>query len=191
MARASTRTDSSSNRAAEIFTPPLVSALSISMKRNLASTHYVDPISHDGVHDALTFLPAPAYFYEYLYREIAIIERSREPLTLIRLLVEPADINAPKSDYEISIINFTKALNRCIRRSDLAARIGRYEFVLAISSHHKEADDFAERLVTIWRDSDFTFSYSSTKYIEGDGAMTILDRLDQAPQIAALTLYSQ
>jgi GGDEF domain-containing protein len=151
------------------------------MKQNLSPSRFVDPISHDGVHDSLTFLPAPAYFYEYLYREIAIIERSQQPLTLMKFLIEPIDATKT-SNYEVSIINFAKAINRSIRKSDFAARIGRYEFVLALTPGHTKADEIALRLIRIWRDEEFNFSYSSTPFEEGDGALSLLNRLDRAPQ---------
>lgn len=148
------------------------------MKANLSPGRSLDPISHDGIHDALTFLPAPAYFYEYLYREIAIIERSREPLTLMRLVITPKVEDGPIANYEISIINFAKALNRSIRQSDLASRIGRYEFLLAINSFHEAPAEISERIFSIWRDEEFTFSYSAAQYIEGERALSLLGRLD-------------
>ena len=89
MTRASTSEDSASNRGAAIARTSRFLAPSIPMKANLSPGRSLDPITHDGIHDALTFLPAPAYFYEYLYREIAIIERSQEPLTLIKLVIAP------------------------------------------------------------------------------------------------------
>ena len=150
------------------------------MKANLSSTSYLDPISHDGIHDALTFLPAPAYFYEYLYREIAIIERSGEPLTLMRLVITPKFESAPIANYEISIINFAKALNRSIRQSDLAARIGRYEFFLAVNAYQQVPEKISGRVFSLWRDEEFTFSYSSAQYIEGDRALSLLERLDSS-----------
>ena len=150
------------------------------MKANLSSECSLDPVSHDGIHDALTFLPAPAYFYEYLYREIAIIERSREPLTLMRLVITPKSQTAAISDYEISIINFAKALNRSIRQSDLAARIGRYEFLLAVNTYEKEPAEISGRIFSLWRDEEFTFSYSSAQYIEGDKALALILRLDNS-----------
>jgi GGDEF domain-containing protein len=150
------------------------------MKQNLSSTTYTDPISHDGVHDALTFLPAPAYFYEYLYREIAIIERTPQDMTLMKFLVEPVIPSSPIENYEVSIINFAKAINRSIRKSDFAARIGRYEFVLALSTGEKDAHEIANRITEIWRDEDFRFSYSSTPYLTGDGALSLLGRLDRS-----------
>jgi GGDEF domain-containing protein len=150
------------------------------MKRNLSPTPFLDPSTHDGIHDALTFLPAPAYFYEYLYREISIIERSGDPLTLIKILIKPRGDEVEIENYEVSIINFAKALNRCIRRSDLAARIGRYEFVLAITSHQKAPTEITERLISIWSDDEFTFSYTAAHYQIGDRALSILERLDRA-----------
>jgi GGDEF domain-containing protein len=148
------------------------------MKANLSSARSLDPISHDGIHDALTFLPAPAYFYEYLYREISAIERSREQLTLIRLVITPKAYLHSETNYEVSIINFAKALNRSIRRSDLAARIGRYEFLLAINSFPESPTEITGRIYSIWQDEEFTFSYSSTQYIHGDGALSFMQRVE-------------
>jgi GGDEF domain-containing protein len=132
------------------------------MKANLSSERSLDPISHDGIHDALTFLPAPAYFYEYLYREIAIIERSQDPLTLIRLTMTPKTLTAPISHYEISIINFAKALNRSIRQSDLAARIGSFEFLIATNTSERAQKEIRGCTLSLWQDEKFTFSYFSS-----------------------------
>jgi diguanylate cyclase (GGDEF)-like protein len=153
------------------------------MKRNLSSARYADPVSHDGIHDSLTFLPAPAYFYEYLYREISTIERSQKPLTLIKIIIRPireyaADESHEICNYEISIMNFAKALNRSIRRSDFGARIGRYEFVIALDTTDVEPRAITERLLQLWHDEDYSFSYSSASYRDGDGAVSLLNRLD-------------
>jgi GGDEF domain-containing protein len=150
------------------------------MKANLSSERSLDPISYDGIHDALTFLPAPAYFYEYLYREIAIIERSREPLTLIKLVITPKSPTCGIDTYEISIINFAKALNRSIRQSDLAARIGRYEFLLAVNGYQSVPAKITNRVFAMWGDEEFTFSYSSTQYRDGDKALSMITRVDSS-----------
>jgi GGDEF domain-containing protein len=150
------------------------------MKANLSPERSLDPISHDGIHDALTFLPAPAYFYEYLYREIAIIERSRAPLTLMKLVITPKSETAAISNYEISIINFAKALNRSIRQSDLAARIGRYEFLLVVNTYENAPAEISGRVFSLWRDEEFTFSYSSAQYVEGDKVLSLIHRLDHS-----------
>jgi GGDEF domain-containing protein len=150
------------------------------MKANLSPGRSLDPISHDGIHDALTFLPAPSYFYEHLYRQIAIIERSREPLTLIRLMITPINEIHGVCDYEISIINFAKALNRSIRQSDLASRIGRYEFLVAINAFPDAPAEIPGRIYSLWRDEEFTFSYSSATHIEGEKSVSLLERVDCA-----------
>lgn len=147
------------------------------MKANLSSERSLDPISHDGIHDALTFLPAPPFFYEYLYREIAITQRSQEPLTLMKLVITPKHEKESVNNCEVSIINFAKALNHSIRQSDLAARMDRYEFWLAINSHQIVASKISFRILDIWRDEAFTFSYASTHLIEGDGAISLMGRL--------------
>jgi GGDEF domain-containing protein len=150
------------------------------MKANLSPERSLDPISHDGIHDALTFLPAPAYFYEYLYQEIAVIERSREPLTLIKLVITPKSSTLELDSYEISIINFAKALNRSIRQSDLAARIGRYEFLLAVNVAQNTPVEITNRIFEMWGDEEFTFSYSSTQYCDGDKALSMIARVESS-----------
>ncbi len=109
-----------------------------------------------------------------------MIERSGEPLTLIRLMISPREELQPKANYEISIINFAKALNRSIRQSDLAARIGRYEFLIAVNNYQKGPAEISSRIFALWRDEEFTFSYSSSQYIEGDRALSLLGRLDNS-----------
>ena len=101
----------------------------------------------------------------------------------MKFLVEPINQAARVENYEVSIINFAKAINRSIRKSDFAARIGRYEFVLALATSDKEAGEIVYRITELWRDEDFRFSYSSTPYLIGDGALSLLSRLDRSEVI--------
>jgi len=98
----------------------------------------------------------------------------------MRLVITPKSQTAAISDYEISIINFAKALNRSIRQSDLAARIGRYEFLVAVNTNEKEPAEISGRIFSLWRDEEFTFSYSSAQYIEGDKTLALIHRLDNS-----------
>jgi GGDEF domain-containing protein len=143
------------------------------MKANLSPGRSLDPVSHDGIHDALTFLPAPSYFYEHLYREISIIERSREHLTLINVVITPKAESIPIRNFETSIINFAKALNRSIRQSDLAARMGCYQFLLAIHSFPEAPKVITGSSYSMWCDEEFTFSYSSSHHIDTDEVFEI------------------
>jgi GGDEF domain-containing protein len=125
-------------------------------------------MAHMGNHGEFIFLPAPPYFYEYLYREIAAIERGGKLQSSIKILIRPirdfSQYDKKKiAEREISIINFAKELNRSIRQSDLAPRIGRYEFVIAFDSDCHEPDLLVERDLMIWRDEDYSFSYFSTR----------------------------
>ena len=45
--------------------------------------------AHDGLHDSLTRLAAPPYFYESLKREISSATRSESLISVIRYLLEP------------------------------------------------------------------------------------------------------
>lgn len=98
----------------------------------------------------------------------------------MKLVITPKIESGLIANYEISIINFAKALNRSIRQSDLAARIGRYEFLLAVNTDEQVPPEISGRIFALWRDEEFTFSYSSAQYIEGDRALSLLTRLDSS-----------
>jgi GGDEF domain-containing protein len=95
-------------------------------------------------------------------------------------MISPREENLSIDRYEISIINFAKALNRSIRQSDLAARLGCYEFLIAVNNYQKGATEISRTNFTLWRDEEFTFSYSSSSYIEGERALSFLERLDNS-----------
>ena len=95
-------------------------------------------------------------------------------------MITPKHSSESIANYEISIINFAKALNRSIRQSDLAARIGRYEFLLAVNAYEQVPQEISGRVFSLWKDEEFTFSYSSAQYIEGDRALSLIERLDSS-----------
>ena len=132
------------------------------MKANLSSERSPDLISHNGIHDGLTFLPAPSYFYEYLYREIVINKESQEPLNLIKLVITPKQRAESIDNYYLSMVNFAKALNRSIRQSDLAARIGSFEFLIATNTPEIAQIEIRGCIFSLWQDEKFTFSYFSS-----------------------------
>jgi GGDEF domain-containing protein len=144
------------------------------------SKHYLEPISHDGVHDSLTHLPATGFFYEILFREIARAERDQQSLTLIRFKLFPSSDVIPSSHFEVALINFARALNKISRACDINARIGRLEFfsLLTISaSHHRE---FVSRIEEIWHEDNFKFRYEFVTLRSGESLIQLLNRLDEA-----------
>ena len=98
------------------------------MERNLSSTQYTDPVSHDGIHDSLTHLASPALFYEVAYIELARSDREVTPLSLFQFNLVKKPDGEVTSQYEIAVINFAKAIRSTSRQSDLSARVGRFAF---------------------------------------------------------------
>ena len=47
--------------------------------------------AHDGLHDSVTRLAAPPFFYESLKREISLVGRNGFELTLIRIILESTE----------------------------------------------------------------------------------------------------
>ena len=132
--------------------------------------------SHNGLHDALTRLAAPPFFYEILRREIALVNRNGLDLTLIRLLLES---DAPL--YDATIISFADLISNAFRLEDSKARLGTLEFAVLIQGNEILASQLCERLTSRWAlegTMDSTISYAHTKYIGGEDAITFINRLD-------------
>lgn len=176
--------DSKASKALAIFTDVKFLASSLPMEPNLSSRKYVDPVSHDGIRDALTQLASPKFFYQSLARECARSDRESTPLTAVRfLLVEDTDGSGQlesSSDYEIAIINFSKALNAYSRRSDLSARMARFEFISLLVCTEPDTENFVSRVRNGYRDQGFTPRASSVLRASGEEPLVLLNRLDRA-----------
>ena len=176
--------DSKASKALAIFTDVKFLASSLPMEPNLSSRKYVDPVSHDGIRDALTQLASPKFFYESLARECALSDRNSTPLTAIRfLLVEDALGGSQvesSSDYEIAIINFSKALNIHSRRSDLSARMARFEFISLLACTEPDTEKYISRVRNGYRDQGFIARASSVLRISKEAPLSLLNRLDRA-----------
>jgi len=131
---------------------------------------------HDGLHDSLTRLAAPPYFYESLRREIAIANRSGADLTAIRLILES---DAPL--YDATIISFADLITNSFRFEDGKARLGQFEFAVLINGGEDLANQLSERLVARWAiegTPGSAISYSFAKYKQGEEAILLINRLD-------------
>ena len=131
---------------------------------------------HDGLHDALTRLAAPPYFYESLRREIAITDRSGADLTAIRLILE-----SEKPIYDATIISFADLITNSFRFEDAKARLGNHEFGILINGGGDLASQLCQRLVARWAiegTPNSVISYAFTKYMEGETAIAFVNRLD-------------
>lgn len=153
------------------------------MERNLSSTQYTDPVSHDGVHDSLTHLASPALFYEVAYIELARSDREVTPLSLFQFnLVKKPDTEAT-SQYEIAVINFAKAMRSTSRQSDLSARVGRFAFFSLIHIPESGADGYISRLRELWGSDDYLLTSKFVTREPGESLLPLLNRLDLAESI--------
>jgi GGDEF domain-containing protein len=137
------------------------------------------PFTHDGLHDSLTHLAAPPYFYENLRRDIATADREKSRLTLIRFVLEAtSDSDVNQSKYEIAVINFAEILKASIRSEDLCARLGLLEFTLILKSSMAIGISLAERILDGVELDGFECSYSILEVSPKESSLEILNRLD-------------
>jgi GGDEF domain-containing protein len=132
---------------------------------------------HDGLHDSLTRLAAPPYFYESLRREIAIANRSGAEITAIRLILES---NAPV--YLSTIVSLADLITNSFRYEDVKARLGNLEFAIFIQDKKSLAVQISQRLVARWAiegTPDSSIAYSVTQYIPSEEPVAFLNRLDE------------
>ena len=153
------------------------------MERNLSSTQYTDPVSHDGIHDALTHLASPALFYEVAYIEIARSDREKTPLTLFQFNLAAKPDTEITSEYEITIINFAKAIRLISRQSDLSARVGRFAFFSLLHIPESGAAGYILRLRDTWESKSYLLSSKFVTRESGESLLPLLNRLDVAESI--------
>jgi GGDEF domain-containing protein len=135
--------------------------------------------THDGLHDALTHLAAPPYFYENLRRDIASADREKSRLTLIKFVLQDLSGNdVSQSKYEIAVITFAEILKTSIRSQDLCARLGLLEFTLILKSSAVIGISLAERILDGVDLDGFECSYSILEVSPKESSLEILNRLD-------------
>jgi GGDEF domain-containing protein len=135
--------------------------------------------THDGLHDSLTHLAAPPYFYENLRRDIASADREKSRLTLIKFVLQDLSGNdVSQSKYEIAVITFAEILKTSIRSQDLCARLGLLEFTLILKSSAVIGISLAERILDGVDLDGFECSYSILEVSPKESSLEILNRLD-------------
>ena len=137
--------------------------------------------SHDGLRDSLTQLAAPPYLYESLRREISRSMRKSTELSLLRFVL---DGSGPS--FEGALIRFADLLTKSFRYEDLAARMGESEFVVLVSGDSSVAKALSDRFYESWQDLaiySVNSSYSYATYVESEGALDFLNRLDHVELI--------
>ena len=135
--------------------------------------------AHDGLHDSLTLLAAPPYFYENLRRDLATADRDKSRLTLIRfVLQETTELSNNQSQYEVAVINFAELLKSSIRSEDLCARLGLLEFNLILKSSADIGISLAERILHDLKLEGFECYFSVLEVSPKESSLEILNRLD-------------
>jgi GGDEF domain-containing protein len=147
--------------------------------------------SHDGLHDSLTRLAAPPYFYESLKREISIATRSESTISVIRYLLEPIPIDAELSTkpvYDETLIAFADLLSHSFRLEDYKARLGEKEFVVLVQGNGALSLQISQRLIANWAiegTPDIGIGYSYVTYQAGESALEVMNRLDSCEVLRA------
>ena len=147
--------------------------------------------AHDGLHDSLTRLAAPPYFYESLKREISIATRSELAISVIRYLLEPAHADTElttKPIYEETLIAFADLISHSFRLEDYKARLGEREFVVLIQGSEELSLQISQRLIARWTvegTPDVGIGYACATYLLGESALEIMNRLDKCELLRA------
>lgn len=84
------------------------------------------------------------------------------------------------SQYELSIINFARAITSLTRDSDVTARVGRLEFFTLLPVDASQGLGFTARIIQLWGEQDFMITHSFAEYREKESLLDFLRRLDLA-----------
>jgi GGDEF domain-containing protein len=147
--------------------------------------------AHDGLHDSLTRLAAPPYFYESLKREISIATRSKSAISAIRYVLEPMPMDDELTSspvYDETVIAFADLLSYSFRLEDYKARLGEREFVVLIQGSEDLSLQISQRLIAHWAIEgrpDVGIGYSSVTYQLGESALEVMNRLDSCELLRA------
>ena len=147
--------------------------------------------AHDGLHDSLTRLAAPPYFYESLKREISIATRSESVISVIRYLLEPGAADSGlkiNPIYDETLIAFADLISHSFRLEDYKARLGEREFVVLIQGNEDLSLQISQRLIARWAiegTPSVGIGYSCATYLSGESALEVMNRLDNCELLRA------
>jgi GGDEF domain-containing protein len=150
--------------------------------------------AHDGLHDSLTRLAAPPYFYESLKREISVSTRSELVISVIRYLLEPGAAESGMDTnpiYDETLIAFADLISNSFRLEDYKARLGEREFVVLIQGNEDLSLQISQRLIARWAiegTPSVRIGYSCATYVLGESALEVMNRLDNCELLRATLL---
>ena len=141
--------------------------------------------SHDGIHDSQTHLSTPSFFYEQLHRELALANRSKTPLALIKIIFENP---ASKQVLAHDILHFSYQLTQLTRTEDCVGRLGINEVVIMVRGGASKVEPFISRLLdatSLTVDHSLHIKIASVSSTEKESALSVLERLDSSPFYSA------
>jgi GGDEF domain-containing protein len=153
------------------------------MEEKISAENIRIPISHDGIHDSLTYLASSGLFYEILFRELSRASREQSSLLLFRFFLTFRKSTLTLKEVEEGLISFAQALTQSARLSDVSARVGQLEFLSLISIEEEMAEKFVNRIIKSREDCNLRFSYSYLKLAAHKSPLDILLQLDNADVI--------
>ncbi len=132
--------------------------------------------SHNGLHDSLTRVAAPPFFYESLKREISLSERNGSSLTATAFILK-----SPQPIYDYPLVAFSEIASRALRLEDHLARMGNTDFVVLVTGGVDVAKQITARICAQWTIvgvPGISLHYASISHQKGESALDFLNRLD-------------
>lgn len=120
----------------------------------------------EGMHDPLTGLLTPVYFYESAERLLSWAERSHHPVSLISLKIDGVD--------DDELVRSARHISSELRGGDLLARMGTHTFALLLLGDDLGARQLIFRLSNTVKSE---INYESTPIDVGEGVEAGLARL--------------
>jgi GGDEF domain-containing protein len=125
--------------------------------------------SHDGLHDSLTALAAPPYFYESLKREFSIASRNKTSISAINMR-----LTSFLPVFEHGIVTFSHIARKEFRLEDHLSRMSHSVFIALIQ--------IIQRLISRWTlegtpDVNILFAICQRK--DDESPLDFLSRLDE------------
>lgn len=136
--------------------------------------------SHDGIHDSLTQLFSPSYFYEELARQIALSERNGAEFSIIRCVLRVQK----RGEQDFEAINFAHLLSLFTRKNECVARMAENEYAVLLPERELSASVVLSRIIRAHDSSKSAMASLSTTIIAHqtkESALELLNRLDMSP----------
>ena len=140
--------------------------------------------SHDGLHDSLTALAAPPYFYESLKREFSIASRNQTPVSAINMR-----LTSELPVYEHGIVTFSHIARQSFRLEDHLTRMSHSVFIALLQTDELVAIQVVQRLISRWAlegTQDVGILFAICQRSNNESPLDFLHRLDEV-ELQSLT----